>query len=57
MNQFKEGLLKELQDVKFSQKRKQLIAEKARRKEKTSSRSSMDVSYRTGNLYGIGHWF
>ncbi|ACA39934.1 hypothetical protein Bsph_2381 [Lysinibacillus sphaericus C3-41] len=34
MNQFKEGLLKELQDVKFSQKRKQLIAEKARRKEK-----------------------
>ncbi|MGC7928655.1 TIGR04104 family putative zinc finger protein [Lysinibacillus sp. VIII_CA] len=34
MNQFKEGLLKELQDVKFSQKRKQLIAEKARRNEK-----------------------
>ncbi|MFJ7700625.1 TIGR04104 family putative zinc finger protein [Lysinibacillus fusiformis] len=34
MNQFKEELLKELQDVKFSQNRKQLIAEKARRKEK-----------------------
>ncbi|MFJ7920879.1 TIGR04104 family putative zinc finger protein [Lysinibacillus fusiformis] len=34
MNQFKEELLKELQDVKFSEKRKQLIAEKARRKEK-----------------------
>ncbi|KUF35638.1 MULTISPECIES: TIGR04104 family putative zinc finger protein [unclassified Lysinibacillus] len=31
MNQFKEDLLKELQDVKLSQKRKQLIADKARR--------------------------
>lgn len=31
MNQFKEDLLKELQDVKLSQQRKQLIADKARR--------------------------
>jgi len=34
MNQFKEEVLKELQDVKLSQNRKQLIAEKARRKGK-----------------------
>lgn len=32
MNQFKEDVLKELQDVKLSQQRKQVIAEKARRK-------------------------
>lgn len=34
MNHFKEDLLKELQDVKLSQHRKQLIANKARRKDK-----------------------
>ncbi|WP_155590783.1 TIGR04104 family putative zinc finger protein [Lysinibacillus cavernae] len=37
MNQFKEDMLKELQDVKLSQQRKQLIAEKARRTGKRKS--------------------
>lgn len=56
MNQFKEELLKELQDVKLSQQRKQVIAEKARRKvqRKADGQWTYHIVFATFTIFVIG---
>ncbi|MGY3189440.1 TIGR04104 family putative zinc finger protein [Lysinibacillus sp. TE18511] len=56
MNQFKEEVLKELQDVKLTEARKQVIAEKARSKNgrKTSSPWQYRVVLATFTIFVIG---
>lgn len=56
MNQFKEDLLKELQDVKLSQQRKQLIADKARRQgqRKTGGEWTYRLVLATFTVFVIG---
>lgn len=55
MNQFKEEVLKELQDVKLTEARKQVIAEKARskKKQKTSSPWQYRVVLATFTIFVI----
>lgn len=56
MNQFKEDVLKELQDVKLSQQRKQVIAEKARRKvqRKAGGQWTYRIVFATFTIFVIG---